>query len=117
FEPVQFRGAWNWNNPRLLRQQPGQRDLSRCRFLPFRDAAEQINQSLIGLERLRGEAREGAAKVGAVERRVFVNLARKEALAQWTVGHKANSEFLQCRYHFLFRSSGPQRVFALKSSE
>lgn len=32
-------------------QQPGDRDLSGCRLLLFCDAAEQINQGLIRLER------------------------------------------------------------------
>ncbi len=33
FQPVQLRGAGNGHDPRLLRQQPGQRDLRRCRLL------------------------------------------------------------------------------------
>ena len=114
---MQLRGAWDRNNPRLLRKQPGERDLSRCRLLPFCDAAEQINQGLIRLESLRREARESAAEVGAVESRVFVDLAREEALAQRAVGHEANAEFLEGRNHFLLRGSRPQRVFALESSE
>ena len=64
---MQLRRARDGNNPRLLRQQPRQRDLRGGRLLPCRDAAEQINQGLIRLERLRREAREGAAEVGAVE--------------------------------------------------
>jgi len=50
----QSRGARNGHNPRLLRQQPRQRDLRRCRLLPFSDFAEQVDHGLIGLERLRG---------------------------------------------------------------
>src|SRR5207253_2022657 len=102
---MQLRGAWNWNNPRLLRKQPGERDLSRCRLLPFCDTAEQINQGLIRLKRLRREARKSAAKVGAVESSVFVDLAREEALAQRAVGHEANFEFFEGRNHFLLRGS------------
>src|SRR6266478_5407083 len=30
-QAMQLRGAWNWNDPRLLRQQPSQGDLSGCR--------------------------------------------------------------------------------------
>src|SRR6266849_3820761 len=116
-EAMQLRRAWNWNNPRLLGQQPRERDLSRCRFLPFCDAAEQINQSLIRLERLRRESRESAAEVGAVEARVFVHLSRKEALAKRAVRNEANSEFLKRRDHFLLRRSRPQRVLALKCGE
>src|SRR6476620_6197033 len=97
---MQLRGAWDWNNPRLLGQQPGERDLSRCRLLPFCDAAEQIDQGLIRLESLRCEARQSAAEVGAVELRVFVDLAREEALTQRAVGDKADSEFFEGRYHF-----------------
>jgi hypothetical protein len=85
----------------------------------FRSAmlAEQIDQGLIRLESLRREARQGAAEVGAVELRVFVDLAREEALAQRAVGDKADSEFLQRRDHFLLRSPPPQRVFALQSRD
>ena len=59
--------------------------------------AEQIDQSLIRLEGLRREARERAAEVGTVELRIFVDLARKEALAQRAVRNKADSEFLKRR--------------------
>ena len=67
--------------------------------------AEQIDQGLIRLEGLRREARQRAAEVGAVELRVFVDLAREEALAQRAVRNKADSEFLKRRYHFRFRAS------------
>jgi hypothetical protein len=43
FQALQFPGAWYWNNPRLLGKQPSECDLTRCRFLPFCDLAEQIN--------------------------------------------------------------------------
>src|SRR5208282_461444 len=114
---MQLRGAWDRNNPRLLGEEPSERDLGRCRILPFCDAAEQINQGLIRLESLRREARQGAAEIGAVEGRVFIDLAREEAFAQRAVGYKADSQFLKGWYHFLLRSPRPQRVFALKSSE
>ena len=82
----------------------------------FRSAmlAEQIDQRLIRLESLRREARQGAAEVGTVELRVFVDLAREEALAQRAVRDKADSEFLQGRDHFLLGRLAPQRVFALE---
>ena len=77
---MQLRSAWDRNNPRLLGKQPSERDLGRCRLLTFCDAAEQVNQGLIRLESLRREARQGAAEVGAVEGRFFIDLAREEAL-------------------------------------
>src|ERR1035437_6760615 len=114
---MQLCGTWDRSNPRLLGQQPGERDLGRCRLLPFPDAGEQVNQGLIRLQSLRREARQGAAEVGAVELRIFVDLARQEALAQGAVWDKADSEFLKGRYDFLLRSPRPQRVFALESSD
>src|SRR5712691_10880646 len=114
---MQLRGAWDRYNPRLLRKQPGKRNLSRCRLFPLCDAAEQIDQGLICLESLRREARKGAAEVGTVELRAFVDLPREKALAQRAVRDKSDSEFLQGWYHFLFRSPRPQRVFALESGE
>src|ERR1700683_1013175 len=114
---MQLCGAWDRRHPRLLGQQPGECDLSRRSLLPFPDAGEQINQGLIRLESLRREARQGAAEVGAIELRTFVDLASEEALAQGAIRDKADAEFLKGRYHFLLRSPGPQRVFALQSGE
>ena len=90
-QAMQLRGAWNRDDPRLLSEQPRQRDLGGCRLLPFCDAAEQIDQRLVRLEGLRREAREGAAEVGAVECRVLVDLAREEALAQRAVRERSRS--------------------------
>src|SRR5882672_10313784 len=42
----ELRGAGDWHNPWLLGQQPRERDLRRCRLLPFSDRAEQIDQAL-----------------------------------------------------------------------
>jgi hypothetical protein len=42
-QTMQFCGAWNGDDPRLLSQQPGDRDLSGRRLLLFCDAAEQID--------------------------------------------------------------------------
>ena len=110
---VQLRGARDRNDPRLLGKQPGERDLSRCRLLPFCDLAKQINQGLIRFPSLRRKARDDVAEVGTVERRVFVDLSREEAFAQRTEWNEADPEFLERRQQFLFRSSPPQRVFAL----
>ena len=46
-QPMQLRGARDRNNPRLLREKPGQRNLSGQRFLPPGDSAEQVDQGLI----------------------------------------------------------------------
>src|SRR5262245_14834630 len=110
---MQLGGAWDWNHPRLLGKKPGERYLSGCRHLPFRDLAKQINQGLIRFPSLRRKAREDVAEVGAVERSGFVYLSREEALPQRAIWNEADSEFLKGRQHFRFWPSRPQRVFAL----
>ena len=109
---MELSGAWDRYHPRLLGKQPCEGDLSRCRLLSFRDAVEQIDQGLIRLERLGREARQGAAKVRAIELRIFVDLAREEALAQRAVGDEADPEFLLMYSGRLFRprcsSLGPK---------
>src|SRR5262245_11116233 len=114
---MQFCGAWDWNNPRLLGKKPGERYLSGCRSLPFCGLAKHVNQGLIRLPRLRRKAREDVAEVGTVESSGFVHLPREEALAQRAVGNEADSEFLECRQYFRFRASRPQRVFALNCGD
>src|SRR5262245_40915693 len=72
-QAMQLRGARNGNDPRLLGQEPGERDLSRGRLLPFSDLAKQINQGLIRSPSLRREARNDVAEIRTVERGVFVD--------------------------------------------
>ena len=95
------------HDPRLLRQQPGERDLGRRRAscVPA-DLPEQVDQRLVGLPRLRREARHDVAEVGAVELGVLVDLAGEEALAERAEGHEADAEFLERRQHLL--ASGPR---------
>src|SRR5271166_1663332 len=47
FQAMQLGCARNRNDPRFLGQKPGERDLSRCCLLLFRESGEQINQGLI----------------------------------------------------------------------
>src|SRR5262249_43083476 len=100
----------DWNNPRFLGQQPGERDLGRRRLLPLGDLAEQINQGLIRLPSLRREARDDVAKVGTVECRVFVDLSCQEALTQRAEGNEADAQLLKGWQHFFLGFSPPQRV-------
>jgi hypothetical protein len=66
-EARQLRGAGDGNDPRLLRKQPCERDLSRCRLLPLCDLAKKINEREIGLPSLRRKARNNVAEVRTVE--------------------------------------------------
>src|ERR1035438_2826101 len=63
-QAMQLGGAWNWNDPRFLGEQPRERDLSGRRLLPLANPSEQLDQDLICLERLRKDwpAEEGDRK-------------------------------------------------------
>ena len=89
---MQLRGARDGNDPRLLRQQPGERDLSRRRLLPSPDCAEQIDHGLVCLPSLRRKTRNEIAEVGTIECRGLVDLSREEALPQRTKWNEADAE-------------------------
>ena len=85
----ELAGTWDRHDPRLLRQQPGERDLSRCCLLAFCDRAKQINQRLICFSSFWRKARDDVAEVGTVKRCVFVDLSCEEAFpkrAKWNLG-------------------------------
>src|SRR2546422_7868999 len=73
-----------------------------------------MNQRLMRFPSLGRKARNDVAKVGTVERGVFVDLSREEAFTKRTKWNEADAEFLERRQHFLFRLSPPQRIFALE---
>jgi len=52
-QAIQLPAARDGNNPWLLSEQPGERDLSRCRSLLFSDPGQQINYRPVGFPRLR----------------------------------------------------------------
>src|SRR6266403_3921607 len=114
FQARQLGRARDRNNPRLLSQQPSQRDLSRCRLLLFCELAKQINHGLICFPSLWSKARDDVAEIGTIELCVLVDLAGKEAFAKRTEWNESDPQFLECRYDFCFRYSPPQRVFALE---
>src|SRR6266850_7336479 len=97
FEACQLGRAGDWNNTRLLGQQPSQRDLSRCRLLLFCELAKQINHGLICFPSLWAKARNDVAEIGAIERCILVDLAGKEALAKRAKWNEADPEFLKGR--------------------
>ena len=85
------------HNPRLLRKQPGKRDLRRCRLLSFCNLAQQINQGLIRFPSLWGKARDDVAEIGFIELRIFVDLASKEAFTKRAEWNESDPEFLERR--------------------
>jgi hypothetical protein len=117
FEPVQFCGARDWNNPRLPGKQPRERNLGGCGLLPFRERRQPLDKREIRLAVLRREARNNVAKVGAVEGRVLVNFAREKTLAERAERNQTDPKRLECGQHFFFRLSPPQRIFALQRGD
>src|SRR6185369_8326074 len=104
----------NGNDPRLLRKQPGKRDLRRCRLLLLGESADQIDDGLICSSVLGRKARHHIAKIAFIELRIFADLAGEEALPQRAKWYKPDSEFFEGRKYFRFRLSPPQRILALK---
>jgi len=94
---MKLRRPGDWNDPRLLRKQPSERDLSRCRLLPFCDVGKQINQGLIRFSSLWGKARDDVAEIGAIELRILGDLAREEALTKRAKWNESDPEFLKGR--------------------
>jgi hypothetical protein len=43
-EPVELGGAWDRDDPRLLDEEPGKRDLRRRRALPLRNTGKQVDE-------------------------------------------------------------------------
>ena len=107
-QPMQLRGSGNRNDPRFLSQQPGNRNLGRCRLLLPGNVAEHIHQGLIRFPILFVETRNDVAKVGAIELRVLVNRTGEKAFSQRTERDKANSEFLKRRQNLVLRLSPPK---------
>jgi chorismate mutase len=116
-EAVQLRGTGDRNDPRLLGKQPGDRDLGTRHPLLGCDFAEHLDQRLVRLSSLRREARNDVAEVGAVERRVLVDRAREEALAERAEGDEVDAELLERRQDLLLGLSPPQRIYALEGSD
>ena len=84
----------NRNDPRLLRQQPGERDLRGRRLLPRCDIAEQIDQRLVAF-RASGVKRGTMLRKSVLSNVVFASIfAGQEAFAERAEGNEADPEFL-----------------------
>src|SRR6266516_6659453 len=95
FQTMQFRGARYGHNPRLLGEQPRERDLRRRLLLLLCNLTKHINQSLIGFPSFGRKARENVTKIRTVERGMFVDLAGEETSAQRAKGNETYAEFLE----------------------
>src|SRR5256885_13588311 len=105
---MQLRCAGNGNDPRLLRQQPGESDLCRRRLLRLGDFCQHVHEGLIGFSILRSEAGDDVAEIGFVKLCIFADLASEEALAERAERNEAYPEFLEGRYDFGLGLSPPK---------
>src|SRR5690348_16034348 len=96
FEAMQLRRARDWHNPRLLRKQPGECDLSRRRVLLLCDRAEQIDERLIRFPVLRRKARDAVPEIGAIEPCILADRSRQEAFAKRAEWNEPDPEFFEC---------------------
>ncbi len=106
--------ARDGNDPRLLREQPRQRDLRFGRALAIGDAADDLHQRAIGCARFFGEARNRVAEVAALELRVGVDGAGEEPLAKRAEGHEADVQLFEGGQDLVFGFAPPERVLALQ---
>src|ERR1051326_7389701 len=74
FETLELARTGNRNDPWLLREKPGQRDLRRRRILVRGDRLQKIDETLIRFACFRSEARKKSSKIGLLEGRVLVHL-------------------------------------------
>src|SRR6516164_6048672 len=106
-KPMQLRGAWNWDDPGLLTEDPRQCDLGRRCLLPLSNLADQVYQGLVRLAGLWVEARDCIPEVAAVECGVLIDLAREEALAQRAERNEADPKLLKGGHHLCLGLSPP----------
>jgi len=95
FQAMELGCAGDWNDPRLLREQPGEGNLRGRGVFSAAQFCEQIDHGLVGLQGFRREAGQGTAEVVAGECGALVDLAGEEAFAEWAVGDEADAEFFE----------------------
>src|SRR4051794_13751883 len=104
---MQLGRTGNRHDPRLLHQQPRERDLRRRRVLPLGESREEIDERLIHLPIFGLEARNRVAEIRAVELRLFRDRTGEKAFPQRAEWDEANPEFFESWYDCFFRSAEP----------
>src|SRR5579862_5836492 len=92
-----FGRARNGDNPWLLLQQPGERDLRRRGLLCYGNRCQPSHQGLVGAAGLRREAWQRVAEVVLGEGRAGVDLAGEESSAERAERHEADGELFAKR--------------------
>src|SRR2546423_13985397 len=105
---MQLGRARYGDDPRLLRQQPGESNLRRRSFLLLCEPTDQIYQRLIRFPVLFRKARDDVAEVVLVELCVFADRSGEKALPQRAERHEADAKLFKCRDDLVFWLSKPQ---------
>jgi hypothetical protein len=80
FESLHLRSAGDRHYPGLLGEQPGERNLSRCRVLPFCNPIKDIDEGPVRLPRLRVEPGNAVTEIGVgLPRRTCLKACRGSA--------------------------------------
>src|SRR5262249_580087 len=114
---AELRRAGNRDDPRLLRQQPGQGDLRGRGALLRADLGTQINHRCFGLPSLGRKAWQADTVVVAAEGGGLVDFAGEESPTQRTKGDKSDPQLLARRQHLRLRLTPPDGVFTLDRRE
>src|SRR4051812_49409117 len=91
FEAMNLRRARDRDHPRLLRENPCERNLRGRRLLALRDSANEIDDGAVRFARLGREAWEHVAEVRLVERGAFVDLPGEKPFAERAERHEADA--------------------------
>ena len=110
---MKFGRSRDRHDPRLLCEQPGERDLRRRRAFAFRDSLNQVDQGHIGLACFRRKTRNVVPEIGGIEPGVFVDLPGEEPGAKRTKRHETDTKLFQRRQKLGLRTTPEQRIFAL----
>src|SRR6185295_16179614 len=111
---IGLRRAGDGHDPRSLCEEPCERDLRRCRFLPRRDRPEEVDEPLVAPACFLREAWHDVAEVAFLERGASVDLAGEKTSSEGAEGDETDAELLARGKDLLFRLPPPERVFALE---
>ena len=105
---MQFGCTRDWDNPRLLGQQPRETDLSGCSPFALCEVPDQIDQYLIGFPVFRREARNQITEVVFLKLGVLADFASQETSPQGAKRNQTDSELLESRHYIQLGLSPPE---------
>ena len=116
-EAVQLARPGDRSDPRLLGQQPGERDLGGRGSVALGHVLEPVEQPLVGLPRVLGEPRDRGPDVALGERGRRVDSPGEEPFAQRAVGDEPDPQLRDGREDLLLGRTPPEGVLALESGD